>query len=194
MRTRRPAVPVTLQTPSPEDQVAGVAARFEYRDALLPATVRGVAKRGDRGLTITSLEIIPDDGDIGGHLLRQLRVGNILAQVRAAVPPPTEDPHLVRVDEATRSCECGHRRGGWPAITDDHLRRVATTYLEETAPDADPGALARMARHFGRPEGTVRTWVKRARSDGWLGPGAKGRPGCEPGPRLLSAMRLEAAK
>jgi transposase len=50
-----------------------------------------------------------------------------------------------------------------------------------------------MAARFDRPEGTLRTWVSRARKEGWLGPGSKGRIGAEPGPLLL-AWQLEEFK
>ena len=45
--------------------------------------------------------------------------------------------------------------------------------------------MKRMAEHFGKPEETMRTWVTRARKDGWLGPSAKGRAGAEPGHKLI---------
>ncbi len=76
------------------------------------------------------------------------------------------------------------RRGGRAALTDDLLRDIAVRYLIETLPGQPPGAMKRMSARFGRPEETIRTWVGRARRDGWLGPSVKGRAGAEPGPRL----------
>ncbi|AWT47581.1 hypothetical protein HXP45_26800 [Streptomyces actuosus] len=56
--------------------------------------------------------------------------------------------------------------------------------MRETAPGKPQGATRRLSEAYGRPEQTVRTWIARARKEGWLGPSAKGRAGAEPGPRL----------
>lgn len=68
--------------------------------------------------------------------------------------------------------------------TDELLERVAIAYLRETEGSRPPGAMRRLAEEFDRPEGTVGSWVKRARALGWLGPTSPGRRGAEPGPRL----------
>lgn len=78
--------------------------------------------------------------------------------------------------------------GGREPLSDDHLRDVALTYLEETGPGKAKKPLERMAAKYGKPEETVRTWVARARKAGWLGPALKGRAGSEPGPRMLAEM------
>lgn len=75
--------------------------------------------------------------------------------------------------------------GGRPAITDDLLRQLTEAYLEETADGAPSGPLARVAARFDRPTETIRTWLARARKEGWLAPAVKGRAGGEPGPKLL---------
>lgn len=69
-------------------------------------------------------------------------------------------------------------------MTDDLLRTVALVFLSETAPGMPRGATQRMVERFGRPQGTIQTWIKRARREGWLAPGPSGRMAGEPGPRL----------
>lgn len=174
-------MPLTVEPPSPEDAIAGIAARFEYRDDEQAVTVRGVAKRGERGLTIARLEIEPDNEDVTAGLTRRIQTGELLTQLRSAIPPPEN------VAIPSKPMSSG-RLGGCPPLTDDHMRNVASAYLEETRGRA-PGAMKRMADRFERPEETIRTWVARARRDGWLGPSVRGRAGAEPGPLLLAAKR-----
>lgn len=144
-------------------------------------TVRGVANRSPGGLVISALEVLPAARALNGvtaALLRKVPVGVVLNHVRAEVArlspaepepsPPSKAP----------------RKGGRAALSDELLRQVAVAYLSETRPDKPTGALQRLAAEFERPEGTIRTWLAKARSAGWLGPGVKGRAGAEPGPRL----------
>ncbi|MEU2993526.1 hypothetical protein ABZ772_24905 [Streptomyces griseoincarnatus] len=144
-------------------------------------SARGRAVRSSSGLVVRSLEVSADPGAPSGvtaAMLRKVPVGVILNHVRADVarlaPAEPEPPQPERAP----------RRGGRAALPDDLLKRVAVSYLRETAPDRPSGALQRLAAEFGRPEGTIRTWLSRARADGWLGPSVRGRAGAEPGPRL----------
>ncbi|MEV5918937.1 hypothetical protein AB0N42_14740 [Streptomyces pseudogriseolus] len=144
-------------------------------------SARGRAERSPHGLVLRSLEVTAYAGAPSGvtaAMLRKVPVGVILNHVRADVarlaPAEPEPPQPERAP----------RRGGRAALPDDLLKRVAVSYLRETAPDRPSGALQRLAAEFGRPEGTIRTWLSRARADGWLGPSVRGRAGAEPGPRL----------
>lgn len=144
-------------------------------------TARGAATRSPSGVVISSLEVAPAADAVNGvtaALLRKVPVGVILNHVRAeiarlspAAPEPAERPKEPR-------------KGGRAALSDELLRQVAVAYLGETRPDKPAGALQRLASEFERPEGTIRTWLAKARRAGWLGPGVKGRAGAEPGPRL----------
>lgn len=80
------------------------------------------------------------------------------------------------------------RTSGRTPMTDELLRQVALAFIEETGPGKDKRAIQRMAERFDRPEGTLRTWIARARKEGWLAPGSKGRIGAEPGPKLTASM------
>jgi hypothetical protein len=144
-------------------------------------TARGVAARSPGGLVISALEVVPASSAFNGvtaAMLRKVPVGVILNHVRAEVarlsPTEAEQPQTSKAP----------RKGGRAALSDELLRHVAVAYLGETRPDKPTGALQRLAAEFERPEGTIRTWLAKARSGGWLGPGVKGRAGAEPGPRL----------
>ncbi|MFJ9536636.1 hypothetical protein ACIRPX_05195 [Streptomyces sp. NPDC101225] len=144
-------------------------------------SVEGTASRTAGGLVISSLDVRADGKALSGvtaAMLRKVPVGVILNHVRADVtrmsPPEPKDEGAKRPP----------RRGGRAALSDDLLRGLALAYLRETSPGSAPGALGRLAAEFERPEGTIRTWLARARADGWLGPSVKGRAGAEPGPRL----------
>ncbi|MFJ5155749.1 hypothetical protein ACIQCF_30095 [Streptomyces sp. NPDC088353] len=146
-------------------------------------SARGTATRSTGGLVLSSLEVRAGSmalSGVTGNMLRKVPVGVILNHVRANVARmvPTE-PEVPQPGKTPR-------RGGRAALSDDLLRKVAFSYLRETAPERPAGALQRLAAEFERPEGTIRTWLSRARADGWLGPSVKGRAGAEPGPRLLS--------
>ncbi|NJP72473.1 hypothetical protein HCJ99_16625 [Streptomyces sp. C1-2] len=142
---------------------------------------RGTAVRSASGLVLSSLEVSAASGAASGvtaGMLRKVPVGVILNHVRADVA------RLAPAEPQPPQTERAPRRGGRAALPDDLLKRVAVSYLRETAPDRPSGALQRLAAEFGRPEGTIRTWLSRARADGWLGPSVRGRAGAEPGPRL----------
>lgn len=148
-------------------------------------SVAGKAARTTNGLVIRSLDVRASDAatsGVTGNMLRKIPVGVILNHVRGDVRRLSPQ-HL-----EAESPERAPRRGGRTALTDDLLRSVAEAYLRETAADRPSGALRRMAAEFERPEGTIRTWLARARADGWLGPSVKGRAGAEPGPKLAAVQ------
>jgi hypothetical protein len=110
----------------------------------------------------------------------------MLAAIRAEVTRQAleESGPLHNPEPAPATDQQGAKR---TEMTAELLRSVAIAYIEESEVGTGRGLLNRMSERFGRPEGTVRTWVSRARKDGWLGPGARGRAGAEPGPKLLAA-------
>jgi hypothetical protein len=125
------------------------------------------------------LKTEPSSGSgVTGQLLRRIQIGDILHVVRAHV---ALEAH--RTSE-TATEEPSAQRVGPGALSEELLRAVAVSYLAETAPGRPTGAVKRMAKEFGRPDETVRSWIARARKSGWLGPSVRGRAGAEPGPRL----------
>lgn len=177
-----------------------VIATFRYQPDDAPWAASGDLKRGESGLVIAALTIHPDPASpsgVTGGLIRKVQVGELLSAIRAKMTSDTvdriADSGQVRFIPEEETAPA--RRGGRAALTDDLLRDIAATYLVETGSGMPPGALKRMAEQFDRPEETIRTWVARARRDGWLGPSVKGRAGAEPGPRLIALlppMRLTA--
>ncbi|WP_225840298.1 hypothetical protein [Streptomyces sp. NK08204] len=138
--------------------------------------VSGFIERDNSGApVITTLTVSCTTEHNMNHLLRRLRLGEVLQQAidRPIVQPPPPAP-------------VGPQRRGRQALPDDLLKKVAEAYLRETAHGRPPGAVKRLAAEFDRPEETVRSWIARARSRGWLGPSRQGRRGAEPGPRLTA--------
>ncbi len=164
-----------------------IVGTFTYRQPHADWSASGELTRGPSGLVISALTLHPEGtSGVTGALMRRIQVGEMLAAIRFKMVADTVN----RVVDAggptfTPADERPPRRGGRAALTDELLRDVAVAYLVETGPGMPAGALKRMAEQFARPEETMRTWVTRARRDGWLGPSVKGRSGAEPGPRLI---------
>lgn len=145
--------------------------------------------RTEHGLKVTRIEVdTPPESpvEITGTLMRQIPIGTFLDYVRGRVSA-TLAQDLQDVPAATMAVSAGRT-----AMTDDFLRDVALSYLRETAPGKPHGATGRLAEAYGRPEQTIRTWIARARKEGWLGASAKGRAGAEPGPRLMEEVQALA--
>lgn len=171
---------VTLLHPKSEAEVKGVLRHFLWRGD--ETEVSGDVSRTDAGLVISSIEVRPSTpSGITHRLLHRVPLGEILAEVRA---------DLARYDMPASDTPIPPGR---VLIDDNLLRQVAMAYLEETGPGKDRAVLQRLERRFGRPKGTIRTWIKRAREEGWLGAALQGRMGTEPGPKLM-AWRTEEFK
>jgi transposase len=177
---------ILLRTPDSEEAAqAGVVRHFTWHGK--ETDVSGDISRGEAGLVVSRVEITAQSPVGLTHRLLRLPLGEVLAQAR--------------VDVARSETEAGTRPTaeapippGRVLMTDDLLRRVAITYLEETESGGNRAVLQRMADRLGRSRGTVRTWLGRAREEGWLGPGVQGRPGAEPGPKLIAERVEELGK
>ncbi|MFF2384074.1 hypothetical protein [Streptomyces sp. NPDC058108] len=146
----------------------------------------GDISRGDAGLTITRAEVnghLP--AGITHQLLRKVPLGEILALGRAHLAAQ-EVPADARPEPAPLP-------PGRILMTPELLREVAQAYIEESGPGKDRAVFQRLEARFERPKGTLRTWIAKAREEGWLGPAVQGRGGAEPGPRL-SEWQLEELK
>jgi len=168
---------VELYGPPAAARGSGEVARFLWRGEDMD--VAGSVVRSGAGLVISRVEITARAAaGITHHLLRKVPLGSLLAEARAHAAA-SEPPALEAPSDST-----DHTGSGYVAMTDDHLRRVAMAYLRETAPGKDRAAISRMEQEFGRPRGTILTWITRARKEGWLGPAVRGRLGSEAGPKL----------
>ncbi len=153
---------------------------FEWFDANTQATVTGEVTRGPLGFIITRMEISsPSPSGVTRELLRDVPIRDVIAVARSKA----QERQALTTPQSPVSVPT---TSGRTEMTDDLLQRVAIAYLEETAPGRERGAIQRMADRFNRPRGTVQTWIKRARKEGWLAPGPPGRMGAEPGPRLIT--------
>jgi hypothetical protein len=139
-------------------------------------SVTGDISRAEGTPTVTRAEIRTTAvGGITHAVLRSVPLGEVLKAARSDV-----------AQDAPARIEPDYRLPpGRVAITDDLLRNVSLALIKETRPGKDRQANRRLAEAFGRPEGTVRTWVARARQAGWLAPGASGRMDAQAGPKLL---------
>lgn len=168
------------------DQREGaVVATFEARPTSGEWLAKGDISRGAQGLVISRIEmqaVDPAGNGITGSLLRRVQVGDILHVARAVTARAAQAAEAPAPEYPPRR----PRSGGRGTLSDELLRSVAVSYLAETAPGRPAGAVKRMAQEFDRPEETVRSWISRARKEGWLGPSVKGRAGAEPGPLLRS--------
>jgi hypothetical protein len=175
---------ILLSPPRPEAAQAGAVLSFSWSGPEME--VAGDISRGDAGLAITRVEVKgPLPAGITHQLLRRVPLGQLLATGRA---------HLAKQDAASRPRpEAEPLPPGRVLMTPDLLRRVAMAYIEETGPGKDRAVLQRLEARFGRPKGTLRTWIARAREEGWLGPAVQGRGGAEPGPTLMD-WQLEEFK
>jgi hypothetical protein len=119
-------------------------------------------------------------------MLQKVPVGHILRHVRAELgptPAPTVSFPETRLVRRVRE-------GGRVTLDDELLREVAHRYWVYTGPGQPSGAIKRLAEDFQRPEETIRTWVARARREGWLGPSVKGRAGAEAGWKLKHDLEI----
>lgn len=193
---------VGLRWPTPAERALGVVAFFSLDHGDL--SLKGELARGETGLVVSRVLVeAPLPRGVTQRALKDAPLAGILRSVRAQVayqeamregtraflgeePAPglflPEDVHIPKTSGRTE-------------LTDELLRQVALAFIEETGPGKDKRAIQRMVERFGRPEGTLRTWISRARKTGWLAPGSKGRIGAEPGPKLIESQsaRLTAA-
>lgn len=189
-------LPLLIGIPTDEERAASVVAHFEIEGR----RIKGTVSRGDVGLVVTSITVEADlPGGVTQRYLRDAPLAEVVRAVRA---------YVSLIEAQRRGTEA--LLGGEPVtsfvptdaelpdtskrvtVTDELLRQVALVFIDESMPGRDANAIQRVARRFARPEGTVRSWIARARRDGWLEPGSKGRIGAEPGQRLLewAAMQL----
>lgn len=194
---------VKLRWPSPAERASGVAAFFSLDHGGL--SLEGELARGDTGLVISKVEVTaPLPRGITQRALKDAPLAGILRSIRAQVA------YQEAMREGTRAFLGEEpapglflpedvqipKTSGRTELTDELLRQVALAFIEETGPGKDKRAIQRMVERFDRPEGTLRTWISRARKAGWLAPGSKGRIGAEPGPKLIEAhsARVSAAQ
>lgn len=158
---------------------------FTYSEGGLVVT--GDARLSGDRVQLTRLEIRPEsEGSIGAAAVKNLPVGRIVSSLQSLWALDNARRGVSQPPQPQQAATSNPpRRGGRAPITDDLLRELAESYLRETAPGKPGRALNRIAAEFGRPQETIRTWLARARREGWLAPAVKGRAGGEPGPKLL---------
>jgi hypothetical protein len=175
-----------ISTPSPAAAARGVACHFNWNGGDLRAT--GDVSRGEQGLVITRVEITTSAvTGITHGLFRQVPLGDVLRFANTS--NMVSDPDLVALTTGMRPAAPAADDyvipPGRVLVTDELLRHVALAYLDESRPGKDRAVLQRLEERLGRPKGTVRGWVQRAREEGWLGAAVQGRMGAEPGAKLL---------
>ena len=94
-----------------------------------------------------------------------------------------ESAHVAAVQSA-EILKVTHPKRGRAVDNQDVYGHAARVYLDMLGTHGQKTPSA-MAEEFDVPIGTVRTWIRRAREEGWLTSGQQGRAGAAPGPRLL---------
>lgn len=178
---------LTIEDPT-DDELGTGTRRFSYAEG--EWSVSGRARLEGSAVRLLGIEVQPasPEGVVTASMVNRIPVGRIVGSLQTLLaldkarregPAAAETPQTPKPEK--------QRHGGKPRVTDEQLRELAEAYLAETAEGKPARPLARIAEQFGRPEETVRTWLARARKEGWLAPGVKGRAGGEPGAKLLTA-------
>lgn len=205
------AIRLLRSLPYPDEPIEvgfkGKGAEFNWR-GLDGYIVHGVLEPNGEvlGLVELSVRALDPAQDVSSDVLRAVRLGDILPIVRARLTwaatnedkgrrlggmrrRPTQ--HRATASKAAKQ----KRRGGRPALGDDHHGRIALALLDEMSQGKARGVnqrlKARLDKEFGRdiPEQTIRTWVRAAQDAGWLAKAQQGKPGREPGWKLVDEMR-----
>lgn len=177
---------LTIEDPT-DSELAADTRRFSYSTD--EWAVSGHARLEGDTVRLLSLEVRSptSEGTVTASMVNRVPVGRIVGSLQTLLTLDRARREGVGATGAEPPKPEKQRHGGKPRITDEQLRELAEAYLMETAEGKPARPLARIAEHFGRPEETVRTWLARARKEGWLAPGVKGRAGGEPGAKLLAA-------
>lgn len=178
---------LTIEEPT-DDELSTGTRRFSHTEG--EWSVSGRARLEGNAVRLLGIEVHPasPEGVVTAAMVNRIPVGRIVGSLQTLLAldkARREGPGGPETKQAPKSEK--QRHGGKPRVTDEQLRNLAEAYLTETAEGKPARPLARIAEQFGRPEETVRTWLARARKEGWLAPGVKGRAGGEPGPKLLAA-------
>lgn len=170
---------VTLYPPEPDDH-GGDVFGFYWHTPNGGIEADGGISRSAGGVVISEVRVSTQmSSGVTHQMLRSVPLGEILAVARA---------ELTSADDAVQAHPIVVPPGKHTAMTDELLRNVARAYLEESS-GKGRGVVKRLQERFDRPEGTIITWISRARKEGWLGPAVSGRVGAEPGPKLMAWMR-----
>lgn len=172
----RVAVTVRIEAGTLRLTTLGVSGR-EVTSAALRRIPLGEIKK----CIIAELRVNPALAD-GGALFRQLYRGSG-DHASAAL--------LARLDEAegqayqrVASLHGSEPHRGRRGYTDEFWRGVAEWYLETLTREPRRPVEA-MATEHDASTATIRTWIRKARTEGWLTEGQQGRAGAEPGWKLI---------
>lgn len=179
-------LPLTIEDPT-DSEISTDCRRFSYSEG--GWTVHGQARLEGNAVRLLGIEVRPasPDGVVTAAMVNRIPVGRIVGSLQTLLTLDRARRGGAEPAKAEKPAPKSPRRGGRPRVTDEQLRALAEEYLAETAEGKPGRPVARIAEQLGRPEETVRTWLARARKEGWLAPGVKGRAGGEPGPKLLTA-------
>jgi hypothetical protein len=160
--------------------------------------------RSDSGrIYVGALSLAPVDGrddELTPSVLRAVRPDAVVRmtlswiRVQNARDPVPEWSHAwapkhrralrAAVAELDATPPAEKRRGGRPALGDDHWRDFARSCIDLN--HQGKGAVLRtLAEKYGKSERTIANWLQRARNERWLQPGKQGQAWYAPGERLL---------
>lgn len=163
------------------------------------------ADQGDRlvvrSLLIEALDLITPPGGLTANTLRSLSPAAACAtagELREVRESERRSQALFLHEARSQAPEGEPRRRGRPGLSDHFLAQVALAYLGEMPKGRGVlrrvGAIVSPPEYKGQaiPDETVRDWVHKARTRGYLGPAPKaGARGGAPGPKLLELLNDE---
>ena len=97
----------------------------------------------------------------------------------------TADRKLANQALAETATSKGFTGRGRPRLGDEHWRRFALDAIRLDAEGRRP-LRQELSNLYSRDENTIRDWLHRARSEGWLAPATPGQRGVFPGPKLTN--------
>lgn len=186
---------VPFRDPDDPQVIAGVVAVHPVFDE--PWLVRGLLRTSDAApaLTRVSIEHLTDPGrEVTGAVVQRLPLARIRDTARAWLEPQEliadvlaarwpispEQKRWARRVTAEASKPLRRGRGGYPP---EHYMRIAIRAVK-LFEDGRRDVLARLSQEENKPYQTVRDWISRARSLGFLEPTKQGRSDFRPGPNL----------
>lgn len=163
-------VQVRLFDSPPPRRLGGAQAQLAPRTLIAEVTVEFASAESAEECRRICVEVA--EGSISSPDLRGLQWSRILQAAGArhhARGTQTLEDHQLATDAAADLTPPPARRRGRPRKDAWFYQDIARRYLR-LQEEGHPAPVKALAHNLGKPEGTVRSWLHRARKDGYLPP------------------------